>query len=190
MWKWSDSRSGIRSLSISPSSWDLHLLGWLQYLTQGILNYFIYLRSYLILLTLTQRRDPSGQNKFQNIDLLLPYAVPDWRTGHGVGSCNPMQRKAVQCSGKQCNAMESNAMQWKAMQCDGKQCNAVECNAIQWDAMQYSGMRCSGVQCNAVLCDTMQGKARQWNDKPRRRKILKDDPILIMNSAQVHLNFL
>ena len=31
MWKWSDSRSGIRSgsSSISPSSWDLHLLGWL-----------------------------------------------------------------------------------------------------------------------------------------------------------------
>ena len=188
MWRWSDSLSGT---AYDP---DLHLhlplpgilLGCLQYLTQGILNYFIYLRSYLILLlTLTQRRDSSGQNKFQNIDLLLPYAVSDWRTGHGVGSCNPLQRKALQCNEKQCNAMES-----KAMQCDGKQCNAVECNAIQWDAMQYSGMRCSGVQCNAVLCDKMQGKARQWNDKPRRRKISKDYPILIMNSAQVHLNFL
>lgn len=45
MWKWSDSRSGIRSSSIPPSSLDPHLLGWLWYLTQGILNYFIYLRS-------------------------------------------------------------------------------------------------------------------------------------------------
>ena len=77
MWRGSDSLSGM---AYDP---DLHLhlplpgilLGCLQYLTQGNLNYFIYLRSYLILLTLTQRRDSSGQNKFQNIDLLLPYAV-------------------------------------------------------------------------------------------------------------------
>ena len=35
------------------------------------------------------------------------------------------------------------------------------------------------MQCYAIKC-----KARQWNDKPRRRKISKDYPILIMNSAQ------
>ena len=178
MWRWSDSLSGT---AYDP---DLHLhlplpgilLGCLQYLTQGILNYFIYLRSYLILLlTLTQRRDSSGQNKFQNIDLLLPYAVPDWRTGHGVGSCNPLQRKALQCIEKQCNAMESNAMQWNVMQYSGMQCNTVECDAVE----------CNVMQCYAIKC-----KARQWNDKPRRRKISKDYPILIMNSAQVHLNFL
>ena len=178
MWRWSDSLSGT---AYDP---DLHLhlplpgilLGCLQYLTQGILNYFIYLRSYLILLlTLTQRRDSSEQNKFQNIDLLLPYAVPDWKTGQGVCSCNPMQRKALQCSGKQCNAMESNAMQWNVMQYSGMQCNTVECDAVE----------CNVMQCYAIKC-----KARQWNDKPRRRKISKDDPILIMNSAQVHLNFL
>ena len=81
----------------------------------------------------------------------------------------------MQCDGKQCNAMESNAMQWNVMQYSGMQCNTVECDAVQ---------------CNAVLCYKMQGKARQWNDKPRRRKISKDYPILIMNSAQVHLNFL
>ena len=75
------------------------------------------------------------------------------------------------------------------MQCDGKQCNAMESNAMQWNVMQYSGMQCNTVECDAVECNVMQCfaikcKARQWNDKPRRRKISKDDPILIINSAQ------
>ena len=154
MWRGSDSLSGT---AYDP---DLHLhlplpgilLGCLQYLTQGILNYSIYLRSYLILLlTLTQRRDSSGQNKFQNIDLLLPYAVSDWRTGHGVGSCNPMQRKAVQCIEKQCNAMESNAMQWNVMQYSGMQCNTVECDAVECNVMQCYAIKCKARQGNGMI---------------------------------------
>ena len=59
----------------------------------------------------------------------------------------------MQCSGKQCNVVESNAMRWKAMQCDGKQCNTMESNAMQWNVMQCSGMQCTTVECNAT----------QWN---------------------------
>ena len=82
----------------------------------------------------------------QNIKLLLPYAVPDWRTGHRVGTCNAMQWKAMQCDGKQCNTMESNAMQWNAMQC-----NTVEYNAIQWNAVECNVIKCNARQGNGML---------------------------------------
>ena len=65
MWKWSDSRSGIRSSSIPPSSWDLHLLGWLWYLTQGIVNYsFTYVVSNLILTNQDLPVDTGPEERF------------------------------------------------------------------------------------------------------------------------------
>ena len=64
MWKWSDSRSGIRSSSIPPSSWDLHLLGWLWYLKVFLTTSFTYVVSNLILTNQNLPVDTGPEERF------------------------------------------------------------------------------------------------------------------------------